>query len=96
MRTITLNPRQQREVEILSRLEAGALDAGTPGELLGVGVRQIRRCGLAFAGRAWRPSSMATLAVARPMAPIQPCWNGSWPWPVPTASTTTCRKVHCV
>ena len=43
MRTITLNPRQQREVEILSRLEAGALDAGTAGELLGVGVRQIRR-----------------------------------------------------
>ena len=43
MRTITLNPRQQREVEILSRLEAGALDVGTAGELLGVGVRQIRR-----------------------------------------------------
>ena len=38
-----MNPKQQREVEILSRLEAGALDAGTAGQLLGVGTRQIRR-----------------------------------------------------
>jgi len=43
MRTITLNPKQQREVEILTRLEAGVLDAGTAGELLGVGARQVRR-----------------------------------------------------
>jgi hypothetical protein len=43
MRTITLNPKQQREVEILTRLEAGVLDAGTAAELLGVGVRQVRR-----------------------------------------------------
>ena len=43
MRTITLNPKQQREVEILSRLEAGVLDTGTAGELLGVGMRQLRR-----------------------------------------------------
>ena len=38
-----MNPKQQREVEILTRLEAGALDAGTAGELLGVGARQVRR-----------------------------------------------------
>jgi transposase len=43
MRTITLNPEQQREVEILTRLEAGALDSGTAAELLGVGARQVRR-----------------------------------------------------
>ena len=43
MRTITLNPKQQREVEILSRLEAGVLDGGTAAELLGVGARQVRR-----------------------------------------------------
>ena len=43
MRTFTLNPKQQREVEILSRLEAGVLDTGTAGELLGVGMRQLRR-----------------------------------------------------
>jgi hypothetical protein len=40
MRTITLNPKQQREVEILTRLEAGVLDAGTAAELLGVGVAE--------------------------------------------------------
>ena len=38
-----MNPKQQREVEILSRLEAGVLDTGTAGELLGVGMRQLRR-----------------------------------------------------
>ena len=43
MRTITLNPKQQREVEILTRLEAGALDVATAAELLGVGARQVRR-----------------------------------------------------
>lgn len=43
MRTITLNPKQQRHVEILSRLESGALDVATAGELLGVSVRQVRR-----------------------------------------------------
>jgi transposase len=43
MRTITLNPKQQRHVEILTRLEAGALDVATAAESLGVGVRQIRR-----------------------------------------------------
>jgi transposase len=43
MRTITLNPKQQRHVEILTRLEAGVLDVATAGELLGVGVRQVRR-----------------------------------------------------
>jgi hypothetical protein len=43
MRTITLNPKQQRKVEILTRLEAGALDAATAAELLGVGARQVRR-----------------------------------------------------
>ena len=43
MRTITLNPKQQREVEILTRLEAGALDVATAAELLGVSTRQVRR-----------------------------------------------------
>jgi transposase len=43
MRTITLNPQQQRHVEILTRLEAGALDVATAAELLGVSVRQVRR-----------------------------------------------------
>jgi hypothetical protein len=43
MRTITLNPKQQREVDILTRLEAGALDSGSAAMLLGVSSRQIRR-----------------------------------------------------
>jgi hypothetical protein len=43
MRTVTLNAEQQREVEILTRLEAGVLDVGTAGELLGVSARQVRR-----------------------------------------------------
>ncbi len=48
MRTITLNPKQQRAVEILTRLEAGALDIGTAAELLGVSSRQVRRKRLRF------------------------------------------------
>jgi transposase len=43
MRTITLNPRQQREAEILTRLEAGTLDMETAADLLGVSERQVRR-----------------------------------------------------
>jgi transposase len=43
MRTITLNPKQQRQVEILTRLEAGAVDGVTAAALLGVGARQVRR-----------------------------------------------------
>jgi transposase len=43
MRTITLNARQQRRVEILSRLDAGVLDISTAAEMLGVGARQVRR-----------------------------------------------------
>jgi hypothetical protein len=43
MRTISLNLQQQREVEILTRLEAGALDVETAAELLGVSARQVRR-----------------------------------------------------
>jgi transposase len=43
MRTITLNPKQQRKVEILTRVEAGAVDISTAAELLGLGPRQIRR-----------------------------------------------------
>ncbi len=43
MRTITLNPKQQRSVEILTRLEADVLDVGTAAQLLGVGVRQVCR-----------------------------------------------------
>ncbi len=43
MRTVTLNPKQQREVEILTRLEAGALDPKSGAELLGVSPRHLRR-----------------------------------------------------
>jgi hypothetical protein len=43
MRTLTLNPKQQREVEILSRVEAGVLDVETAAQLLSVGLRQLRR-----------------------------------------------------
>src|SRR3990172_9776734 len=43
MRTVTLNQKQQREVEILSRLKARALDVGTAAELLGISPRQVRR-----------------------------------------------------
>lgn len=43
MRTITLNAREQRVVEIVQRLEAGVLDVATASELLGVGARQVRR-----------------------------------------------------
>ncbi len=43
MRTVTLNPKQQRHVEILTRVEAGALDGAAAAELLGVGARQVRR-----------------------------------------------------
>ncbi len=48
MRTITLNPKQQREVEILTRLEAGALDPSSAAMLLGVSPRQIRRLRVRF------------------------------------------------
>ena len=48
MRTITLNPKQQREVEILTRLEAGALNPSDAAMLLGVSPRQIRRLRLRF------------------------------------------------
>ena len=48
MRTITLNRQQQREVEILTRLEAGVLDVETAAELLGVSARQVRRLRAGF------------------------------------------------
>src|SRR5450756_474420 len=48
MRTITLNPQQQREVEILTRLETGVLDVETAAELLGVSARQVRRLRAGF------------------------------------------------
>ncbi|MDO8690821.1 MAG: ISNCY family transposase [Dehalococcoidia bacterium] len=38
-----MNPKQQRDAEILTRLVAGALDPGSAAELLGVGSRQVRR-----------------------------------------------------
>src|SRR5674476_823994 len=43
MRTVTLNTKQQRGVEILTRLDAGALEVGAAAELLGVTPRQVRR-----------------------------------------------------
>jgi transposase len=48
MRIVTLNAEQQREVELLTRLEAGVLDVGTAGELLGVSARQVRRLRACF------------------------------------------------
>src|SRR5512141_2985313 len=48
MRTITLNEQEQRDVEILTRLEAGVLDVGAAAELLGVSVRQVRRLRVRF------------------------------------------------
>jgi transposase len=48
MRTITLNEKQQREVEILTRLQAEALDVATAAELLGVSARQVRRLRACF------------------------------------------------
>lgn len=43
-----MNEKQQREVEILTRLEAGVLDAEAAGELLGVSTRQVRRLRVRF------------------------------------------------
>ena len=48
MRTITLNPEQQREAEILTRLEAGTLDVTTAADLLGISTRQVRRLRAGF------------------------------------------------
>jgi hypothetical protein len=43
MGTIALNEKQPHEAAILTRLAAGALDAGTAGQVLGVGESQLRR-----------------------------------------------------
>jgi transposase len=43
MRTITLNGKQQRKVEILTRLEAGGISVGEAAMLLGISERQVRR-----------------------------------------------------
>ena len=43
MRTVTLNQKQQRRVEILVRLDAGTLDVATTAKLLRVSPRQVRR-----------------------------------------------------
>jgi transposase len=43
MRTIILNATQQRKAEILTRLDAGALDVPTASEMLGLSDRQVRR-----------------------------------------------------
>ena len=43
MRTLNLTARQQRRVEILTRLSAGALSVRDAAELLGVSARQVRR-----------------------------------------------------
>ena len=43
-----MNPEQQREAEILTRLEAKALDVATAAELLGVSTRQVRRLRVRF------------------------------------------------
>lgn len=43
-----MNQKQQRKVDILTRLDAGTVDAGTAAELLGVGLRQLRRVRVRF------------------------------------------------
>lgn len=43
MRTITLNEKQQRRVDILTRLDAGTLDVPSVADLLGVSPRHARR-----------------------------------------------------
>jgi hypothetical protein len=43
MRTVTLNPKQQRHVDILTRLDAGTLDVPAAALLLGVSPRHVRR-----------------------------------------------------
>lgn len=49
MRTVTLDARQQRQAEILTRLAAGALQATAAAELLGVSERHVRRLRARFA-----------------------------------------------
>jgi transposase len=43
MRTVTLNEKQQRRIDILIRLDAGSIDVPTAANLLGVSARHIRR-----------------------------------------------------
>ena len=43
MRTITLNQKQQRRVDLLTRLDAGSLDVATVSQLLGVSPRHVHR-----------------------------------------------------
>jgi hypothetical protein len=50
MKTVTLNPKQQRAVDILTRLEARAVSAIHAAELLGVSPRQLRRLRARFRG----------------------------------------------
>jgi hypothetical protein len=49
MRTITLNPKQQRQVEILTRLDSGSLGTAQAALLLGRSARQTRRLRAEFA-----------------------------------------------
>jgi hypothetical protein len=68
MRTITSNPKQQRHIEILTRLEAGVLEVGTAAELLGVGARQVRRLRVMLGWQAVRlPSSRLSRFVHCPI-----------------------------
>jgi transposase len=48
MRTIILNPSQQRRAEILARRTAGTLSVGETAELLGISERQVHRLELAY------------------------------------------------
>jgi transposase len=48
MRTVTLNNHQQRRVDILIRLDAGSITAGTAAQLLGVTPRHARRLRASF------------------------------------------------
>jgi len=43
-----MTAKQQRKAEILVRLDAGAIDVSTAAEMLGVGVRQVRRLRVRF------------------------------------------------
>ncbi|MDP2669172.1 MAG: ISNCY family transposase [bacterium] len=48
MRTVTLSPKQQRQVDILTRLEAGTLDMPVAAQFLGRSPRQVRRLRVRF------------------------------------------------
>ena len=64
MKTITLSQKQQRRVDILTRLDAGALDVPSVADLLGVSPRHVRRLRARF-----RQEGMASVVHANSARP---------------------------